>query len=102
MEIIKILSEQIGEELDDAEHYAQMANQWKEEFPDTAKLFADLANAEMDHQARLHDHVVRLINKVKSEKGAPPPQMLGVYNYLHAKHVDHAAKIMALQKIYNT
>lgn len=101
MEIIKIISQKISDELEDAEHYAQLANHWKAEHPETAKLFLDLANAEIDHHNKLHDHVARLIQKYRAENGEPPKEMLAVYNYLHDREIEKAADVMSYIKLYN-
>lgn len=101
MEIIKLTTELIGDELCDAEKYAKLANHWKEECPDAAKIFNDLANAEIDHHAKLHDLVVKLITKARAEKGAPSAEMKAVYDYLHGKNMEKAAAVMAYIKLYN-
>lgn len=101
MEIIKIITEQIGEELEDAKQYATMANKWKTEQPEAAKVFADLASEEMQHHKKLHNAVTRLIAKVREAKGEPPKEMMAVYTYLHEKHIEKAADVMHLQDLYN-
>ena len=101
MEIIKEITKQIDAELDDAAKYARLANHWKMEQPETAKTFIELANAELDHQSKLHDHVARLIGKYRAERGEPPREMLAVYNYLHDRAMDKAADVMILIKLFN-
>lgn len=101
MQIIQEMSKRINDELADAEHYARMANRWKEEQPETAKLFLDLANEEVDHQSKLHDHVARLIRRYRDKHGDPPKEMLAVYNYLHDQAMDKAAEVMAYIKLFN-
>ena len=43
MKIIRCLSELIEEELEDAGKYIDLASKWKEDEPQIAALFADLA-----------------------------------------------------------
>ena len=101
MEIIKLTTELIADELCDAEKYAKLANTWKTECPDAAKVFSDLANAEVEHQNRLHTLVVKLIDKARAEKGDPPKEMMAVYNYLHEKNIEKAAAVMAYIRLYS-
>lgn len=101
MQIIKLLTEQIGEELCDAEAYANLANLWKDRVPDVAAVFMMLSKEEMAHQQKLHDAVVQQINKARSEGKTPTPEMQGVYDYLHMRNIDHAARVITLQKMYD-
>ena len=100
MQIIKLLSEQIAEELDDAEHYANLANVWKDRAPEAAAVFIQLSREEMQHQQKLHDAAVQQINKAKAAGRVPTPEMQGVYDYLHERNVDHAARVVAIQKLF--
>ena len=65
MKIIKCLSNQIEDELDDAEKYIELAMRWKDEQPETADLFYQLSLEEMGHMERLHKEVVRLIEEYR-------------------------------------
>lgn len=101
MQIIQDMTKRISDELADAERYARMANRWKEEQPEAAKLFLDLANAEVDHQNKLHDQITKLIRRYRDKYGDPPREMLAVYNYLHDQAMDKAAEVMAHIKLFN-
>jgi rubrerythrin len=85
MRIIQILSERIEEELSDAKEYAELACQYKEEYPQLAKTLYDLSNEEMRHMDMLHLEVTALIKKHREEHGEPPPAMMAVYEYLHKR-----------------
>lgn len=100
MTIIRDISEEIEEELDDSEKYAKLAIEYKDEHPDLAEMYMSLSNAEMDHVNKLHDAVTRLIKEHREKHGEPPAQMLAVYDYLHTRHTDHAARIKAIQSMY--
>lgn len=100
MTIIKTLSEHIEEELQDADTYIELALKWKTEQPDTAQLFYELSTEEMKHMDRLHQDVVRLIQKYRQEHGDPPKGMMELYNYLHEKHIGHAMKIRVKQGMF--
>ena len=90
----------IMEEVEDAEHYAKCATHYKEERPQLAAVFYELANQELMHSDRLHTEVVKIINEYKAEKGEPPAEMLAVYNYLHDKDIQHTAEVKMLLSEY--
>ena len=97
MKIIQILSERIEEELDDSFEYIEMAIRYKEEFPQVAKTFYELSIEEMRHMDMLHIEVSALIKKHREEHGEPPAAMLAVYEFLHKRDIEKAAKIKLLQ-----
>ena len=100
MKIIKTIAEKIEEELSDANAYIDLAMAWRDEEPDSAELFYQLSVEEMGHVDKLHSDVASLIEKYKLEHGAPPAEMLALYNYLHEKHVGDAMRIRVKQGMY--
>lgn len=100
MKIIKCLSEKIGEELNDADAYIDLAMRWKTDEPDTADLFYELSLEEMGHVDKLHKEVSELIEEYRKEHGEPPKEMMVLYDYLHEKHIADATKIKVKQGIY--
>lgn len=99
MEIIKKLSKQIEEELDDAEKYIRCAHKMKEEYPRLAETYYKLSLEEMNHMMMLHDQVVAIINEYKKDHEVPPG-MQALYDYLHEMHIEKAAQIKAWQDTY--
>ena len=97
MTIIKCLAEKIEEELNDANAYIDLAMKWKQELPETSNLFYQLSTEEMGHMEKLHQEVVRLIEKYRVEHGEPPEKMMVLYEYLHEKHVGKATEIKSKQ-----
>lgn len=100
MKIIKCLAEKIEEELNDAQSYADMAQRWKEEQPETADLFLELSQEEMGHMEKLHSEAVRLIEEHREKHGEPPEGMMMLYDYLHNKHIEKAKMIKVMQGMY--
>mgnify|MGYP002523560188 CR=1 FL=1 len=100
MKIIKCLSELIEEELEDANHYVDLAMKWKSEEPDTADLFYQLSTEEMGHVDKLHEEVTELIEEHRKEHGEPPKEMMVLYEYLHEKHIGTATQIKIKQGMY--
>lgn len=100
MKIIKCLSEQIEDELEDAEKYIDLAMKWKTDEPDTAELFYELSTEEMGHMQKLHDEVAELIEEYRKEHGEPPKEMMVLYEYLHEKHIGKATEIRVKQGMY--
>ena len=100
MKIMKCLAEKIEEELHDANAYIDLAMTWKDEQPDSAKVFYKLSLEEMSHVDKLHAEVARLISEYRQQTGEPPKEMLTLYNYLHEKHVAEAMSIKVKQGMF--
>lgn len=97
---IKLLMEHIEDELRDAETYAKLALEYRESDLDTANVFFRLSGEEMTHMDALHKRVVAHIEKYRQTTGAPPTEMMAVYDYLHKKNIEWAEKIGRLQGMY--
>ena len=100
MKIIKCLSEKIEDELNDAQEYIDLAMRWKQDEPDTAKVFYELSVEEMGHVDKLHKEVADLIADYRSEHGDPPKEMMTLYDYLHEKHIGRATQIRVKQGMF--
>lgn len=100
MKIIKCIAEKIEEELHDADAYIGLAISWKDEQPDTAKVFYELSLEEMGHVDKLHAEVTRMISEYRQKTGEPPKDMLTLYDYLHEKHIAEAMSIKVKQGMY--
>lgn len=100
MTIIKCLSELIEEELEDADHYVELAMKWKNDQPETADLFLELSTEEMGHVDKLHSMVAKLIEEYRAKHGEPPKEMMVLYDYLHQKHIGKATNIRVKQGMY--
>ena len=100
MKVIKMLSEMIEDTIECAEDYVKAAIEWKEEYPDVAKGLIALSENEMSNMSSLHSIVTKVIADYRKENGDPPEPMMAVYDYLHKKHIDSAAKVRAMQQMY--
>ena len=100
MKIIRMLSNLIEEEQEDACKYAKLALQYKEERPTLADTFYKLSTEEVAHANALHERVVEIIIEYRKTHGEPPENMKAVYDYLHEKHIDKAAEIKTKQAMY--
>ncbi len=101
MKIIKMLSEMINDEIDDAKKYAKLAVKYKEENPVLAQIFYGMSTDEYRHGAVvLHEKVSDIIKQYRKDHGEPPEAMLAVYNYLHEKHIEKANEAKMYQEQY--
>ena len=99
MQDIKDLSEDIEEELCDAEKYSKKARKIKDTRPTLAANYLKLSTEEMGHAALLHSDIVSMIEEYRKEHGDPPERMLGRYDYIHEKFIEKSNYIKALQTI---
>ena len=97
MKIMFTLSDQIEDELRDAEKYIDCAYEKKSEYPELAAIYLKLSKEEMVHANLIHDQVVKIIENYK-QSNEVPPAMKAFYEYLHSKYVDWALKIELKQK----
>ena len=102
MKLIKKLSDRIEEELNDAEYYAKMALEYKDEYPELARVANNLAAQELDHMNSLHTIVTEVIDQYRRTNGEPPESMKAVYQYLHNKHIEHATKVNVMRSMFKS
>ena len=102
MEKFEVFFDKIEEEIEDAESYAHLALDCRDEDPVSAELFYKLANEEIGHANLLHTRIVGLIEAYKKEHGEPPEPMLMVYKILHKKYVENAAAAKGMLGVYKS
>ena len=95
MKIIKKISAQIHEETEGAMDYAKCAVHYKEEYPDLARVYAEMAEQELSHANKLHDYVVKFISRAR-EMGEPPRYMLEMWEEEHREIIEEVAKTKAI------
>lgn len=100
MKVIKVLSEKISEEIHDAKAYAQLAIEYKDEYPDLSRNLYNLSLQEMDHMNVLHNEVTGIIKRYRDTNGEPPADMLAVYDYLHKEQIQKALEVKVMQNMY--
>ena len=102
MKIIRELTERIDDEISDIKWYAKKAAEVKQEFPSLAQVFYTISTQEDTHQAALHAEAVKIIEEYRRVKGAPPPEMQAVYDYLHKRHIEKLAEARRYQDLYKS
>ena len=100
MKLIQQIAEMIEEEGDGACHYAKEAVKHKEDDPELARTFYEIAGVELQHVNMLHEQVTRIIEHHRKEHGEPPAAMLAVYNYLHEKQIEKVNKVKHYLAMY--
>lgn len=99
MKKIKELNDNIFDELHDAEKYAKLAMEYKDEDPTLSRNYLQKSKEELVHADGLHSDVVRVIKEYRAEHGEPPAPMMAIYNWEHGKAIDKTARIRALQNM---
>lgn len=100
MKVIELLSNHIGEELEDACKYIRLALEYKDTEPEMAQLFYKLSEEEMSHMNALHKCVVTHIDLYKRLKGEPPEGMKALYEFAHRREIEKSEKIYNLQNLF--
>lgn len=100
MKIIQKISKKIDDEIEDAMHYARAAVKYKDENKALATVFFNLSNDELKHATMLHGEAVRMIDEYRKVNGAPPAEMLAVYNYLHDQQIEKTQKVKNYQQMF--
>ena len=102
MKIIEKLSDRINDEISDAKFYAKWAAEIKHEHPALSHVLYTISTQEEEHQAMLHEQVVKLIEQYRKEHGEPPAPMKAVYDYLHRQSMEKLAEVRRYQEIYKS
>ena len=100
MKVIKVLSNKITEEIQDAKAYAKLSIEYKESYPELSRTLYTLSTQEMEHMNKLHAEVTEIIRKYREQNGEPPADMMAVYEYLHNEQIEKALEVKTLQAMY--
>lgn len=100
MKIIKVIVEQIEDEVEGAEEYAKLATQYKTEDKALADMYFDIANQELMHVDKLHSQVVKYIQQYKTTGKEIPASMQAVWDWEHEKIVDNVTRIKLMLDMY--
>ena len=101
MKIIKVLAEQITDEVEGAVEYAKMALEQKGVDNELSKLYYELAKTEYTHVQKLHEASIRKINEAKTSGANPPQYMLDKWDETHTQLIDRMAKVKTFMDMYN-
>lgn len=102
MKLIRDLEEMIEDEIHDIKKYAKMAAKIKDEHPGLAQTLYNISVQEDAHHAALHNEVTKIVEEHRRTHGAPPPEMLAVYEFMHNRHIDKLAEARKYQDIYKS
>lgn len=101
MKVIKDMSCDIEEILNMADKNIRLAVKYKEDDPESSKIYYNKSIEELNSIKPFHDRVVTIIKNYRTEKGEPPAPMMAMYNYEHEKHLDKHASIKKFQELYS-
>lgn len=97
MRVIKVLSKQIEEELEDSNKYIDSALTYRTQFPKLAETYIELANEEIGHADRLHKQIVSLISEIQIEI---PKFMQELWEEEHIELITKTAELRAKIELY--
>lgn len=97
MRVIKVLSKQIEEELEDSNKYINSALTYRTQFPKLAETYIELANEEIGHAEQLHKQVVSLISEIQIEI---PKFMQELWEEKHIELITKTAELKTKIELY--
>lgn len=97
MRVIKVLSKQIEEELEDSNKYIDSALTYRTQFLKLAETYIELANEEIGHAERLHKQVVSLISEIQIEI---PKFMQELWEEKHIELITKTAELKTKIELY--
>ena len=100
MKVIKIISKKIEEEIADAKSYAEMAVEYRDEYPALSQTLYDISLQEVGHMNMLHNAVADIIKAYRETEGEPPADMMAVYDYLHKEQMQKVFEAKMVQAMY--
>lgn len=100
MEMLKIFSCFINEELEDAEKYAKQAVKWKDIRSDIAEAFSNLSKQEISHYQALGDMELKLIKYAADDGSGFGKEEMAVYEFLKECETEHHCKVKKWQDMY--
>ncbi len=100
MEMLKLFSCFINEELEDIEKYAKQAIKWKDRKSDIAEGFVNLSKQEAAHYQSLHDMVIKLIKYAADAGEGLTNGEMAVYEFLKDTETEKYLKGKEYQEIY--
>ena len=100
MKLIKTLSENIEDEIEDIKKYAKLAIEVREQYPNLAETLYAISKQENEHFNLLHTQVTKIIQDYRLKVGEPPADMMAIYDYLHKKHIEDMADAKRYQDMY--
>lgn len=92
MREIKELAEFIHTEVDAALGYAKCAVAYHDTRSDLSRTYADLAEAEIGHAKKLHEHAAKLIAEAEQKGRNVPEEMRRKWDDEHKDSIDRMAK----------
>ena len=96
MLIMKKLFKKIKEELKDSECYAEMAIQYKFDYPEVAQTAFNLSDQEYDHAMTLHKLIEKMAESEKAKGKEPLQAMKDYYEFIHEMVQEEADEIKAM------
>ena len=100
MKKIERLSNHIEKEIENAMEYARCAVNEKPDNPNIADVYYKIAENKLNDMMLLHNQVAAEIQEYRKLNGDPPEAMQILYNILHKKHIENAAKVRAMLALY--
>lgn len=100
MHLIKLLGEQMSDEVDGAIEYAKCALEYKQTRPDLARTYYQLAMTEYDHCSQLHDHAVKVVDEASCTTVEVPQKMLDKWDKRHRELIEKMAEAKTYISMY--
>lgn len=102
MKMIKLLSDEIRENIHEAREKIEEAYEYRDKDKTVADWYKDMASAHLKFNDAGHNVVVHMIEEAKNKMAGNPmlPGMLAVYEEIHTDVAKDAAEVAAMISAY--
>lgn len=98
MKLIKILVDEMLDEVCGSKEYSCLALEYQYSRPQLAEIFHKLSGVELSHAKTLHEQVELVVKEMKDKGKNLPQEMLDKYDELHKEYI---AKLEKAHTYYN-
>ena len=100
MKCMEMIMEDMADEVEGAEHYAELAVKYKDHDHDLAEMYYNMSKQEAGHAENLYAQGHRIMCKIKENDPEDYKKMLWAWEWEHGKTMEELGEARVLQEMY--